>query len=374
MPIKTGSVTTAQLRAAALGTLKAQPDVQTALNEMGFVQADPIRAPARAQDLTLMQRVPGYRAGDLERHYLALDVEEDMLPNYGFVSRAVYRLLHPRAQPELKIERDAPGLGEQVLAYAQAHGEVHPRTLEQVFGKIRVGNAWGGSSNAATRSLEGLHRRGLLRVVRREKGVKVYGPAQTHAGQSGSDLPSTHAPLSAQERADGIVRLLVRLYGPLPRTSLGYLLSLSGYGAPGLQAELRGALAELAGGWLETAEVDGQTYFWSAEDNLEVGPVSSVRIVGPFDPLVWDRRRFVHLHGWTYKFEAYTPPAKRLMGYYALPLFWNEKAVGWANLNVEQGRLVSDLGFVPGVRQTVKLRKGIEAELERYRRFLQLEE
>jgi len=379
MPLQSGSVTPAQLRAAALGTLAPQSSLQTALDEMGFVQADPIRAPARAQDLTLMQRVPGYQAGDLERQYPALDIEEDMLPNYGFVSHAVYRLLHPRAQPEPSIERGAPGqhtpgldtpdLGEQVLAHVQAQGEVHPRALEQVFGKTSVGNAWGGVSNAATRSLEKLHRRGLLRVVRREKGVKVYGPARPHAGQPDSQ----HAPLSAQERADGIVRLLVRLYGPLPRTSLGYLLSLSGYGAPGLRTELRRALAELEGGWLETAKVEGQTYVWSAEGNLEAGPVSGVRIVGPFDPLVWDRRRFAHLHGWTYKFEAYTPPAKRSMGYYALPVFWNEQAVGWANLKVERGQLVSDLGFVPGVRQTARLSRGIAAELERYRAFLGLE-
>ena len=38
----------------------------------GFVQADPIRAPARAQDLTLRPRVPGYRAGDLEARYATL--------------------------------------------------------------------------------------------------------------------------------------------------------------------------------------------------------------------------------------------------------------------------------------------------------------
>ena len=36
-----------------------------AIRRLGFVQADPIRAPARAQDLTLRHRVAGYRAGDL---------------------------------------------------------------------------------------------------------------------------------------------------------------------------------------------------------------------------------------------------------------------------------------------------------------------
>ena len=39
-----------------------------AVNRLGFVQADPIRAPARAQDLTLRHRVVDYRAGDLVRY------------------------------------------------------------------------------------------------------------------------------------------------------------------------------------------------------------------------------------------------------------------------------------------------------------------
>ena len=68
-------------------------------NGLGFVQADPIRAPARAQDLTLRHRVTGYRAGDLERRYPRLDVHEDFFVNYGFVTGAVQALMHPRDGP-----------------------------------------------------------------------------------------------------------------------------------------------------------------------------------------------------------------------------------------------------------------------------------
>lgn len=89
------SLTPADLRAAALRTLAPAQGVQAALSRLGFVQADPIRAPARAQDLTLMARVKDYRAGDLERLYPTLDAEEDIIPNYGFVTRDVQRLLHP---------------------------------------------------------------------------------------------------------------------------------------------------------------------------------------------------------------------------------------------------------------------------------------
>ena len=53
-------------RSAVAQSLFTPTTLQRALDALGFVQADPIRAPARAQDLTLRHRVTGYRAGDRE--------------------------------------------------------------------------------------------------------------------------------------------------------------------------------------------------------------------------------------------------------------------------------------------------------------------
>ena len=131
------SLTPADLRAAALRTLAPAPDVQAALSRLGFVQADPIRAPARAQDLTLMARVKDYSAGDLERLYPTLDAEEDIIPNYGFVTRDVQRLLHPREVPETRVEREHPGLIADVRAVLHERGEVHPRDVIAALGARR---------------------------------------------------------------------------------------------------------------------------------------------------------------------------------------------------------------------------------------------
>ena len=57
-------------RLAVARSLFPPTTLKRALDRMGFVQADPIRAPARAQDLTLRHRVKDYRAGDLERRYV----------------------------------------------------------------------------------------------------------------------------------------------------------------------------------------------------------------------------------------------------------------------------------------------------------------
>ena len=85
-------------RFAVTRSLFPPTTLQDAIERMGFVQADPIRAPARAQDLTLRPRVRDYRAGDLDARYGALPIEEDVFINYGFVTRRLQQLMHPRCR------------------------------------------------------------------------------------------------------------------------------------------------------------------------------------------------------------------------------------------------------------------------------------
>src|SRR4029450_11943563 len=103
-----------------------------ALQRFGFVQADPIRAPARAQDLTMRHGVIDYRAGDLERHYAALGVEEDFFINYGFVTADVYALMHPR---RMVPAWPPPGKtrSERRLAFGRGRAIGHPRADQGLF-------------------------------------------------------------------------------------------------------------------------------------------------------------------------------------------------------------------------------------------------
>src|SRR3982750_4032607 len=102
-------------RFAVTRSLFPPTTLRRAIARMGFVQADPIRAPARAQDLILRHRVKHYRDGDLERCYAKLDIEEDALINYGFVHRDLQKLMHPRRVAKVsRVERSHPGLMERV--------------------------------------------------------------------------------------------------------------------------------------------------------------------------------------------------------------------------------------------------------------------
>src|SRR6476620_4739179 len=78
--------------------------LKRALDRLGFVQADPIRAPARAQDSILRHRVKNYHAGDLERLYPRLGIEEDFFIVYGFMTTSLQALIHPRSEVDVPAE------------------------------------------------------------------------------------------------------------------------------------------------------------------------------------------------------------------------------------------------------------------------------
>jgi uncharacterized protein YcaQ len=355
-------ITLEDLRRFAVGrSLFAPTTLQRALDRMGFVQADPIRAPARAQDLILRPRVRDYRAGDLERRYEALGVEEDFFINYGFVTRAVQRLMHPRAEERVPAaERRKEKL---LLDFVTERGAVHPREVEEYFAHGTVRNYWGGSSHATTHMLDALHYRGMLRVARREKGIRLY---RRHRHE-----PAQLNEAGRRARLDALVDVVVNIYAPLPAATLSYYVRRLRYAAPQWEKEITGAL-QRARERLAQARVDGLDWYWPNEENPgKAREPEGLRFLAPFDPVVHDRKRFELLWGWNYRFEAYTPVPKRKLGYYALPLLWRDRVIGWANLAVKNGKLESEFGYAAGLPPRDRdFKRELDAELERMRAFL----
>ena len=348
-------------RAAVAQTLFRPTTLQRALNTLGFVQADPIRAPARAQDLTLRHRVSGYRAGDLERRYVRLDVHEDFFVNYGFVTAAVQAHMHPRKGTPPWMTGRGPRV-RALLDFVRARGTVHPREVDEHFAHGTVTNYWGGSSSATTHLLDAMHYRGLLRVVRRDAGIRLYA-AHEHA-------PADGGAAARRVHLDALADVIVGNYAPLPAQSLSTLVRRLRYAVPQWAGELDRTLQRTKQR-LAHARVDGVEWYWPAGDtSVGAGPDDEVRLLAPFDPIVWDRRRFEILWGWAYRFEAYTPAAKRKLGYYALPLLWRDRVIGWGNLSFKRGAMEADIGYVAAPPRDRAFRRALDEELQRIRVFL----
>ena len=359
-------ITLADLRGYAVArSFFAPTTLQRAIDTLGFVQADPIRAPARAQDLTLRHRVANYRAGDLERRYSRLAVEEDYFVNYGFLPRRLQVLMHPRSA----VRRWSPARKRRALAildFVRSRTSVHPREVDERFAHGTVTNYWGGASSATTQLLDSMHYRGWLRVTRRDNGIRLYA-AHEHAP----------GPADAEERRanlDALVDVVVRKYAPLPALTLSTLVRRLRYAAPQLARGIDSALAR-AKDRLAHARIEGVEWYWPADEQ----PVAwrermgdEVRFLAPFDPVVWDRRRFELLWQWPYRFEAYNPPSKRRFGYYALPLLWREHVIGWANASIKDGDLALSLGYAKSAPRDRSFERELAAEVDRMRVFLRI--
>jgi uncharacterized protein len=349
-------------RHAVARTFFAPTTLPRAIEQLGFVQADPIRAPARAQDLTLRHRVADYRAGDLEARYPKLAIEEDFFVNYGFMPRALQRLMHPRT-PRTLWPKSRWAQAHEVLAFVRERGVVHPRAVDVQFQHGKTRNWFGGSSNASTQLLDGMHYRGLVRVARREGGIRCYAAREAH--DAAGDVAAA---------MDALVDVIVAKYAPLPAATLSQLVMFLASAAPQWRDARKPALAR-AKTRLPNARVNGVTWYWPAGENpasSRHGSDDTARLLAPFDPLVWDRRRFEIFWRWPYRFEAYTPAPKRLLGYYALPLLWREQVVGWANVGVRDGRLLPEVGFFgPRIAEPAFV-AAVDDELQRLHHFLGL--
>src|SRR3954463_3830120 len=144
--------------------------------------------------------------------------------------------MHPRSDVDVPAEgpRAWPAarkkLAQRVLKFVMERGEVHPREVDDHFCHGSVRNYWGGSSSATTHLLSAMHYRGMLRVVRREKGIRIYA-VHEHG-------PATADGADRCARVNALVDAAVQLYAPLPAKCLADLVRRLRFAVPQWQTEL----------------------------------------------------------------------------------------------------------------------------------------
>ena len=121
----------------------------------------------------------------------------------------------------------------------------------------------------------------------------------------------------------------------------------------------------------------GKQEHWARPEALETagGEASQlVHILSPFDPLIIQRKRTELFFDYGHKFEAYVPKAKRVFGYFALPVLDGEDIVAALDLKTDRQRkklLVQKWSWVGAARKGPRkeLKRRIEEELHRFERF-----
>jgi len=294
--------------------------------DAGGLQLDSINVVARAHELTLWSRFGPYDRAELDRlvyeeralfeywaHAACLIAEEDR-PAWTR-AMADYRTRHTGWSDWLKANA---AVIRGVLRDIKTRGPRSSSDFERPSGKSSGWWDW----KPAHHALHYLWMSGRLAVHSRRHFQKRYDLAEK--------IHPPVAPIARAEFPRWHLRKTLHALGAAAEADLPRYLTF-----PRLETALRRRALKslLKSGEAVELRVEGATGRWYALCDdlpaLENPPASrGTTLLSPFDSLLWHRGRARALFGFDYKIEVYVPAAKRVHGYYCLPILHDGRLIG----------------------------------------------
>lgn len=351
-------------------------ELETLVEQLGFVQQDSIRWVERAHHMTLFARNQTYRPKHLERLHEGGVLFENWTHDASLIPSKYWAYWkHKFVRDEKRLRQkftqwQGKGFEKHVEALRnriEKEGVLRARDLEKPKGdKLEM---WQWHDGKA--AMEFMWRTGQLAVPRREGFQKVYDLSERV-------IPHEHLAhkVSHEEFIDWACRSALDRLGFGTASDIAkywYLLSIKEVNqwleTHGLQETQKITVAP-------HDKSKPREFFarLDVENILNQMPKIPLRIraLSPFDPVIRDRKRLSWLFGFDYTIEIYVPPAKRQYGYYVFPLLEKDKLIGRIDC---QARRADDCLYVTQIWLEDKIRWSqakqdkLEAELMRQARL-----
>lgn len=359
--------------------------LDTLIRAMGFVQIDTINTVERAHHLTLASRLDGYRQHML--HDL-LESKRTLFEHWTHDASAIpvewFAHWKPRFARYRKRVREnkwwQKRIGDNptrmirhVMKRIEREGPLLSRDFEHQPTTVPPAEKgwWGWKPQKA--ALEYLWRSGELAITKRINFQKAYD--LTHRV-----YPEHHA-AARPAKADHIDWAC--------RSALDRL----GVATPKELADFWNALyAEECKKWCERAEKQGEIVCVLVESADGSKPVEAfaphdwrkriaklpsapdrMRLLNPFDPILRDRKRAMRLFKFDYRFEAFVPEAKRVHGYYVMPILEGDRLVGRIDPKFDRAHgtlLVRNIWWEKGIKPTRPRKNALNEAIERLASFI----
>ena len=348
--------------------------VAAAVAHLGYVQIDTINVIERCHHHILYSRIPAYRRADL-RQAQSFDksVFEYWTHALSYVPSADFRYFVPLMR-EHKREGHRwyasvkPADTRKVMRLIKA-GPLTIRDIEDDVPREKE-HLWH-SRKPSKFALELAFYTGALTVSERSGMLKTYELVTRHFGW---DKPPN--PASTSEVAAYMLDRSLRSQGVVSLDSICHL------DAPSKAAVRRVIEARVRKKELLPVAIEGagKQEHWLRPGLLETPGEDAaplVHILSPFDPLIIQRKRTELIFGYSHKFEAYVPKAKRVFGYFALPVLVDDEIVAALDLKTDRQNkklLMQKWNWVGSGKKTKgesrkALKRRIEEELDRFETF-----
>jgi uncharacterized protein len=299
--------------------------VRAVLRALHCIQLDPLDAIGTNADLVVLARVDGVSRGDVHRH---------LYPGHAFEHFAKERCILPAEALPYYRDRAAetpwwrlgererrlpPRVIDEVLAEIAARGPISDGKLRD-HGAVKAldWSGWKGTGRATKMAIEVLWTRCRIVVCGRSDRSKLW------------DVPERALPQVVAAPAGDFARwaLLSRVEaaGLLARNAGAHWSMLADVRTSGLADTL------IEEGALEEVTVEGATRRYLAPEGFRaraaIEPDDRLRILGPLDPLLWDRALVANAFRFDYVWEVYKPASERKFGWYVCPLLHRGSLVG----------------------------------------------
>jgi hypothetical protein len=361
------------LRAQRLDVLAPFGDgpeaTRAAIEHLGYVQIDTINVIERSHHHVLHSRIPGYQRAHLRQ---AQSVDKSVFEYWTHALSYVPTRDIRFFIGEMRQHRTSPGRWfttvkkqdlRKVLARIRKHGAISIRDIDDDV-LVEKDHAWA-SRKPSKRALQLAFFSGTITVSERIGMLKTYELMDRHFGWD-------KRPAAASERqvAEYLLERGLRAQGIVSLDSLCHL------DAPRKQAVRRVIQAKLRRHELVPVAIGGagKTEHWVAPEALDGGGAPAepvVHILSPFDPLIIQRKRLQLFFGYEHRFEAYVPKAKRVFGYFALPVLVDDAIVAAIDLKTdrENRKLLLQKWTWIGDKRGRAHKQRIEEALHRFEQF-----
>ncbi|MFX0115250.1 MAG: DNA glycosylase AlkZ-like family protein [Candidatus Hodarchaeota archaeon] len=317
---------------------KGKKGVQNVFEKQRMVQIDPLNPAGRNHDLFFAARVPDYQFSLFERiMYAEKTVFEAYSPNLFAIHIAHYPLyrsrmsethIHPYYGSRVdKLEAAHPGVLNKIFEFIQENGPTQSSDLAHL-GRADPSYAVWKSSRVAGSALELLWQLGKIIVTKRDENFrKIYDLVDRYVAPEFASIIDLNDDAYKRE----IFQIKQKSYPLIPvgrvsKSKKGNLIlgRKKGLSASWFDGE--------AANFSTILRAEGEQLGYAAPPNWEEMTKTKfdgeMRMLGPLDPLIYDREMTKALFDFDYVWEVYKKPKDRLWGYYVFPLLYEDKLIG----------------------------------------------